>query len=55
VEEFIVPGSDLKVPLSRFLPGALHFLDLILYTLPDKRPGSFGVGMTGIAVYFKII
>jgi hypothetical protein len=52
LEQFVITGSDLKVPLPRLLPGFFYFLNLIFYTLPQKRLGSFGIGMTRIAVNF---
>jgi len=46
LEEFVIPGSDLKVPLVWLLPGSFYLLNLIFYTLPQERLRSLGIGMT---------
>jgi hypothetical protein len=43
------------MPLPRLPPGSLYFLNLIFYTSPQERPRLLGIGMTGIAIDFKVI
>jgi hypothetical protein len=55
LEQFVIPGADLEMPLPRLKPLLFYFLHLIFRTLPQERPRSFGIGVTGIAIDFKII
>jgi hypothetical protein len=55
LEPFVIFGSDLKVPLPGLKPFFFYLRHLILYAFPQERPWSFGVGMTGIALDFKVI
>ncbi|MFC1990245.1 hypothetical protein ACFLVW_06825 [Chloroflexota bacterium] len=54
-EDFVISGADFKMPLPRLKPGFFYLLNLIVFSLPKKRFWSFGVGMAGIAVYFKAV
>jgi len=55
LEQFVIPGPDLKAPLLWLNPGLFYRLHLVFYTFPGEGAGSFGVGMTGIAVDFKVV
>jgi len=55
LEQFVILGANLEVSLSWLQPGSLYLLNLILYTLPQERPRLLGIGMTRIAIDFKVI